>query len=124
MLARYPAGLSLTAYSYTSGVLFVVLTSFLVTNGSTDWNLTQSEVFAVLYAVSFSSLISLFWYVENVVKKHHRTDYFLSSSKQMKVAECLKIPFFLENGRFLMLHVGLQGLHLSVKHHKLMCCFS
>lgn len=50
VLARYPAGISLTAYSYTFGVLFVVVTSFLVTNGSTDWKLTQSEVFAVLYA--------------------------------------------------------------------------
>ncbi|KZV25300.1 hypothetical protein F511_07432 [Dorcoceras hygrometricum] len=50
VIARYPADISLTAYSYTFGVLFVGVASFFLTNGLTDWKLTLSEVFAVAYA--------------------------------------------------------------------------
>lgn len=58
LLAKYPAGLSLTAYSYFFGVLLMIGTSFFMTNGSTDWYLTKSEVFAVCYAVRFSLVSS------------------------------------------------------------------
>ncbi|CAK9136957.1 unnamed protein product [Ilex paraguariensis] len=50
VLARYPASISLTAYSYFFGTLFMVVTSVFMTNDSTDWSLTQSEVLAVCYA--------------------------------------------------------------------------
>ncbi|GFP81525.1 wat1-related protein at4g19185 [Phtheirospermum japonicum] len=52
LLAKYPASISVTAYSYFFGALFMVVTALFMTNESTDWNLTQSEVFAVCYAVS------------------------------------------------------------------------
>lgn len=52
LLAKYPASISVTAYSYSFGTLFMVVTAFFVTNESTDWKLTQSEAFAVCYAVS------------------------------------------------------------------------
>ncbi|KAG8382046.1 hypothetical protein BUALT_Bualt05G0035800 [Buddleja alternifolia] len=52
LLAKYPASISMTAYSYFFGTLLVVLTSSFMTNKSTNWNLTQSEALAVCYAVS------------------------------------------------------------------------
>ncbi|KVH89822.1 Drug/metabolite transporter [Cynara cardunculus var. scolymus] len=50
MLATYSANLSVTAYSYFFGTLFMVATAVSVSNESTNWNLTQSEVLAVLYS--------------------------------------------------------------------------
>ncbi|XP_059275489.1 WAT1-related protein At4g19185-like isoform X2 [Lycium ferocissimum] len=50
VLAKYQTSLSLTAYSYLFGVLLMIGTSIFVTNGSTDWFLTRSEVVAVCYA--------------------------------------------------------------------------
>ncbi|KAM7507310.1 hypothetical protein LguiA_017763 [Lonicera macranthoides] len=50
LLAKYPASLSMTAYSYFFGVLFMLVTAFFTSNQSTDWSLTQSEVLAVCYA--------------------------------------------------------------------------
>nr|XP_025884558.1 WAT1-related protein At4g19185-like isoform X2 [Solanum lycopersicum] len=52
VLAKYPASISVTAYSYLFGCLLMVATAFFVTDESTDWNLTQSEAFAVCYALS------------------------------------------------------------------------
>lgn len=52
VLAKYPASISVTAYSYSFGTLFMVVTAFFMTNESTDWNLTRSEALAVCYAVS------------------------------------------------------------------------
>ncbi|XP_049376729.1 WAT1-related protein At4g19185-like isoform X2 [Solanum stenotomum] len=58
VLEKYPANLSLTAYSYLFGVLLMIGTSFFVTNGSTDWYLTQSELVAVCYAGIVASALN------------------------------------------------------------------
>lgn len=55
---KYPASLSVTAYSYSFGALFMVITACFMTNESTDWSLTMSELFAVCYAVSFSLMLN------------------------------------------------------------------
>ncbi|KAJ8555254.1 hypothetical protein K7X08_012750 [Anisodus acutangulus] len=58
VLAKYPASLSLTAYSYLFGVLLMIGTSFFMTNGSTDWYMTPSEVVAVCYAGIVTSALN------------------------------------------------------------------
>ncbi|CAI9274849.1 unnamed protein product [Lactuca saligna] len=58
VLARYPASLSVTAYSYLFGVMFLVSTAFFMNNESTDWSLTESEFWAVLYAGTISSALN------------------------------------------------------------------
>ncbi|KAM3199659.1 WAT1-related protein [Capsicum annuum] len=58
VLAKYPASISVTAYSYLFGCLLMVATAFLVTNESTDWNLSQSEAFAVCYAGIVASALN------------------------------------------------------------------
>ncbi|XVF52233.1 hypothetical protein PTKIN_Ptkin05aG0002800 [Pterospermum kingtungense] len=50
VLAKYPANISVTAFSYSFGAILMVTTAFFMTNESTDWSLTQSELLAVLYA--------------------------------------------------------------------------
>lgn len=66
VLKKYPANLSVTAYSYLFGVILMVITSFFMTNESTDWNLTQSEFFAVLYGVSFHTTPFLEYLLQNI----------------------------------------------------------
>lgn len=51
LLARYPAGLSVTAYSYFFGGAFMCVLGSFVATDSSDWALTRSEIFAVFYAV-------------------------------------------------------------------------
>lgn len=58
LLARYPASLSVTAYAYMFGTIFMVTTSFFMTSESTDWSLTRSELYAVLYAGVVASAIN------------------------------------------------------------------
>ncbi|XVE99964.1 hypothetical protein REPUB_Repub03eG0245400 [Reevesia pubescens] len=58
ILAKYPANISVTALSYFFGAVLMVVTAFLVTNESTEWNLTQSELFAVLYAGVVASALN------------------------------------------------------------------
>ncbi|PON82569.1 WAT1-related protein [Trema orientale] len=58
LLKKYPANISVTAYSYFFGALLMVVTAFFMTNESTDWILTQSEVFAVIYAGTIASALN------------------------------------------------------------------
>ncbi|XP_062091697.1 WAT1-related protein At4g19185-like isoform X2 [Humulus lupulus] len=58
LLKKYPANISVTAYSYFFGTLLMVVTSFFLTNESTDWALTQSEVLAVIYAGTIASALN------------------------------------------------------------------
>ncbi|XP_022737484.1 WAT1-related protein At4g19185-like isoform X1 [Durio zibethinus] len=58
VLAKYPANISVTALSYFFGAVLMVTTAFLVTNESTDWSLTQSELFAVLSAGVVASALN------------------------------------------------------------------
>ncbi|KAK2373358.1 hypothetical protein P8452_46469 [Trifolium repens] len=58
VLKKYPANLSVTAYSYFFGAAMMVTVSFLMTNESTDWSLTSSEVLAVIYAGTVASALN------------------------------------------------------------------
>ncbi|XP_062088885.1 protein NAP1-like [Humulus lupulus] len=58
LLKKYPANISVTAYSYFFGTLLMVVTSFFLTNESIDWALTQSEVLAVIYAGTIASALN------------------------------------------------------------------
>ncbi|KAJ0730717.1 putative EamA domain-containing protein [Helianthus annuus] len=50
LLAKYPANLSVTAYSYFFGTVFMVVTAVAMSNESVNWTLTWSEIWAVVYA--------------------------------------------------------------------------
>ncbi|MBA0735981.1 hypothetical protein Gogos_019779 [Gossypium gossypioides] len=58
ILAKYPANISVTALSYCFGAVLIVATALIMTNESTDWSLTQSELFAVLYAGFVASALN------------------------------------------------------------------
>jgi hypothetical protein len=52
VITRYPASLSLTAYSYFFATIFMVFTGVVTANELHEWALTKTGVIAVLYAVS------------------------------------------------------------------------
>ncbi|CAL4966465.1 unnamed protein product [Urochloa decumbens] len=58
VLIKYPASLSLTAYSYSFATLFMVLTGVFATNGLHEWALTTTEVLAILYAGIIASCLN------------------------------------------------------------------
>ncbi|CAN6289254.1 unnamed protein product [Urochloa humidicola] len=58
VMIRYPASLSLTAYSYFFATIFMVFTGVLATNGLHEWALTKTEIIAVLYAGIVASCMS------------------------------------------------------------------
>ncbi|XP_040989481.1 WAT1-related protein At4g19185-like isoform X2 [Juglans microcarpa x Juglans regia] len=58
VLAKYPASLSVTAYSQFFGALLMVTSAFFMNNESTGWSLTTSELFAVIYAGTVSSALN------------------------------------------------------------------
>ncbi|KAI3792882.1 hypothetical protein L2E82_06773 [Cichorium intybus] len=58
VLAMYPANLSVTAYSYFFGTLFMVATAVTMNNESMNWHLTGSEVLAVIYAGIIASALN------------------------------------------------------------------
>uniref|UniRef100_A0A0C9S973 WAT1-related protein n=1 Tax=Wollemia nobilis TaxID=56998 RepID=A0A0C9S973_9CONI len=58
ILVRYPASLSLTAYSYLFGSGLMVLTGIIAANEPSDWVLTYSEMVSVLFAGVVASAIN------------------------------------------------------------------
>ncbi|XP_045813721.1 WAT1-related protein At4g19185-like isoform X2 [Trifolium pratense] len=55
VLKKYPANLSLTAYSFFFGVVLMAVVSLFMTDLSSDWILTESEILAVVYAGTITS---------------------------------------------------------------------
>ncbi|CAN8267434.1 unnamed protein product [Cochlearia groenlandica] len=58
ILKKYPAYLSVTAYSYFFGASMMITTAFVFVKEPKDWSLTQSEVLAVIFAGVFASALN------------------------------------------------------------------
>ncbi|CAK8540169.1 unnamed protein product [Lathyrus sativus] len=55
VLKKYPANLSVTAYSFFFGVVLMAIVSLFMTDLSSDWILTQPEILAIVYAGTIAS---------------------------------------------------------------------
>ncbi|XP_018457923.1 WAT1-related protein At5g45370 [Raphanus sativus] len=58
VLKKYPAYLSVTAYSYFFGASIMITTAFVFVREPKEWSLTQSEILAVIFAGVFSSALN------------------------------------------------------------------
>nr|ABL66796.1 At5g45370 [Arabidopsis thaliana] len=58
VLKKYPAYLSVAAYSYFFGASIMITTAILFVREPKDWSLTQSEVLAVIFAGVFASALN------------------------------------------------------------------
>ncbi|CAJ1930768.1 unnamed protein product [Sphenostylis stenocarpa] len=58
ILKKYPANLSVTAYSFFFGVALMVIASSFMVNESTDWILRQPEILAVAYSGTIASALN------------------------------------------------------------------
>ncbi|KAG2302238.1 hypothetical protein Bca4012_060556 [Brassica carinata] len=58
VLKKYPAYLSVTAYSYLFGASIMITTAFVFVREPKEWHLTQSEILAVLFAGVFASALN------------------------------------------------------------------
>ena len=64
VLKKYPAYLSVTAYSYFFGASIMITTAFVFVREPKEWHLTQSEILAVIFAVkSLQQHVCFFGYV-------------------------------------------------------------
>lgn len=58
VLMKYPANLSVTAYSYFFGAFLMVMAGLFATNEHTEWSLGRSQIIAVIYAGVVSSAVN------------------------------------------------------------------
>lgn len=58
VLIKYPANMSITAYSYFFGTLLMVIAGLFSANQHTDWSLDQSQIIAIIYAGVLSSAVN------------------------------------------------------------------
>ncbi|PKA60789.1 WAT1-related protein [Apostasia shenzhenica] len=58
VIAKYPASLSLTAYTYVFGAALMVLSGLFTAREYSDWMLTKSEIVAIVYAGILSSAVN------------------------------------------------------------------
>ncbi|KAI5082040.1 hypothetical protein GOP47_0001783 [Adiantum capillus-veneris] len=58
LLTKYPAPLSMTAYSYLFGAICMALSGLFGASNSSDWILTQPELLSVLYAGLIASALN------------------------------------------------------------------
>ncbi|CAA0407728.1 unnamed protein product [Arabidopsis thaliana] len=58
VLKKYPAYLSVAAYSYFFGASIMITTAILFVREPKDWSLTQSEVLAIIFAGVFASALN------------------------------------------------------------------
>ncbi|XP_056850986.1 WAT1-related protein At5g45370-like [Raphanus sativus] len=58
VLKKYPAYLSVAAFSYLFGTLLMITTAFVFVREPKDWRLTQSEILAVIFAGVFASALN------------------------------------------------------------------
>ena len=58
VLKKYPANLSVTAYSFFTGVVLMAIVSLFMTDLSNDWILSESAILAVVYAGTITSAFS------------------------------------------------------------------